>query len=84
MKIKCLLLFIITSNILAYSIIIPTNASNNIPLSIEGTANIKGNIINVSPLSPKIDWRYKVINGILYKRLYDYTNKRWIGNWIRV
>ena len=47
MKIKCLLLFIITSNILAYSIIIPTNASNNIPLSIEGTTNIKGNIINV-------------------------------------
>lgn len=29
-------------------------------------------------------WKYKVINGVLYKRLYDRTNGKWIGNWIRV
>ena len=29
-----------------------------------------------------IDWRYKVINGILYKRLYNYSKDEWIGDWI--
>lgn len=32
----------------------------------------------------KVEWRYKVINGVLYKRLYDYTFNRWIGDWIKV
>lgn len=32
----------------------------------------------------KIIWRYKVINGKLYKRLYNATNDTWIGNWIPV
>ena len=29
-----------------------------------------------------IDWRYKVINGILYKRPYNYSKDEWIGDWI--
>lgn len=31
-----------------------------------------------------IGWRYKVINGILYKRLYNYSKNEWIGKWIKV
>lgn len=30
-----------------------------------------------------IDWRYKSINGKLYKRLYNYSKAEWIGDWIR-
>lgn len=26
-------------------------------------------------------WKYKVINGKLYKRLYDKTACKWIGKW---
>lgn len=32
---------------------------------------------------PITEWRYKVINGELYKRLYDTTNKIWLTDWIK-
>lgn len=28
--------------------------------------------------------RYKTENGVLYKRLYNYSTNTWIGNWQRV
>lgn len=28
------------------------------------------------------EWRYKVINGHVYKRLYDKTHKKWLTDWI--
>lgn len=31
---------------------------------------------------PYTEWRYKVINGKLYKRLYDATNEKWLTDWI--
>lgn len=33
--------------------------------------------------SDNLKWRYKSENGILYKRLYNYTTNCWVGNWIR-
>lgn len=36
-----------------------------------------------APYKNDIGWRYKIINGILYKRQYDYTNQKWIGKWIK-
>ena len=38
----------------------------------------------VSPLSDIIKWRYKSVNGKLYKRLYNYSKGQWIGDWILV
>ena len=38
----------------------------------------------ISPQSDIIEWRYKVENGKLYKRLYNCTESKWIGNWILV
>ncbi len=32
---------------------------------------------------PITEWRYKIINGELYKRLYDTTNKIWLTDWIK-
>lgn len=29
-----------------------------------------------------IVWKYKNINGKLYKRKYNQTTQKWIGNWI--
>lgn len=31
---------------------------------------------------PYTEWRYKVINGKLYKRLYDATHEKWLTDWI--
>lgn len=38
----------------------------------------------ISPLSDNIGWRYKVINGKMYKRQFNYSTNQWIGNWILV
>lgn len=29
-----------------------------------------------------IVWRYKTINGKLYKRKYNTSTKKWIGDWV--
>lgn len=28
-----------------------------------------------------IDWRYKAVDGRLYRRQYNYTEQCWIGEW---
>ena len=30
-----------------------------------------------------IVWKYKTMNGKLYKRKYNQTTKKWIGKWIQ-
>lgn len=35
----------------------------------------------VSPCAAVIGWRYKVVNGKLYRRQYNYTLGKWIGEW---
>ncbi|MGX7198183.1 hypothetical protein [Enterococcus olivae] len=35
-----------------------------------------------TPLAHIIDWRLKVVDGKIYKRLYNYTLKEWVGDWI--
>lgn len=39
---------------------------------------------NLSLRQHRLEWRYKVINGVLYKRLYDHSINNWVGNWIKV
>lgn len=38
----------------------------------------------ITPKSDDIRWRYKTVNGITYKRLFNYTTRTWIGDWIPV
>lgn len=30
-----------------------------------------------------IQWRYKIVRGVLYKRQYNTTKREWVGSWIR-
>lgn len=39
---------------------------------------------SVSPLSDNLTWIYKVENGKRYKRLYNATTNKWIGDWIYI
>lgn len=32
----------------------------------------------------RIGYQYKVINGVLYKRLYDYVADKALSDWVRV
>lgn len=47
-------------------------------------ATISENIESVTPLADIYEWRYKMINGKLYKRLYNRTQEKWVGPWIAV
>jgi hypothetical protein len=38
----------------------------------------------IAPHSDIIDWRFTMINGKLYKRLYNYSTGEWVGPWILV
>ncbi|MDE6608213.1 MAG: hypothetical protein K2K54_10735 [Lachnospiraceae bacterium] len=40
--------------------------------------------IGINPQSDNIDWRFKIENGKIYKRLYNYSTETWIGDWILV
>mgnify|MGYP001017625028 CR=1 FL=1 len=35
----------------------------------------------IIPYADIIDWRYKLVDGKLYKRLYNYSKQEWIGEW---
>jgi hypothetical protein len=35
----------------------------------------------INPRADIIKWRYKTINGHIYRRKYNYTKQIWIGNW---
>ena len=36
----------------------------------------------IMPYADTIEWRYKVIDGKLYKRQYNATKKKWVGDWV--
>lgn len=38
----------------------------------------------VQPRQDDIEYVYKIENGKLYKRLYNYSTLEWIGDWIYV
>lgn len=37
----------------------------------------------ISPYNTDICWKYKVMNGVLCKRQYNYTTNKWIGDWVK-
>lgn len=38
----------------------------------------------IQPRAEIFEWRYKVVDGKLYKRLYNATRHKWAGEWIQV
>ncbi len=37
----------------------------------------------IMPLADIIVWKYKLENGVAYKRQYNQSKKCWVGGWIR-
>lgn len=35
----------------------------------------------ITPYSDAYEWRYRLINGKLYRRLYNLTKAKWVGDW---
>lgn len=36
------------------------------------------------PYSEVIEWRFKIEDGKMYKRLYNFSRAEWIGDWILI
>ena len=75
-KIKKILYVIASLSVLLFSV--PTFAAQQ-----ESTV-IYNEISDIQPRTDITQWRYKVENGNLYKRLYNYTRNRWETDWIFV
>lgn len=69
--------------LLVFSLFAPctTQASTNITHSTYTATPQK---ISISPRrGDVIEWRYKTVNGVLYKRKYNKTTHKWIGKWVK-
>lgn len=62
---------------------IPGKAASPAPQSLKVPASVSDND-SIMPLSDEIRWVYKTENGRVYKRLFNYSMNKWIGNWILV
>lgn len=58
--------------------------SGCIGIQAQAYSSISYSIKSATTYSDIIEWRYKVEDGQLYKRQYNYTQSKWIGNWILV
>lgn len=38
--------------------------------------------VSIEPRADIIEWRYKIINGKLYKRQFNHSTGKWIGKWV--
>lgn len=62
-----------------YSIDTPAATMTN---ADSGYATETLNEDTITPRAADTEWYYKTIDGKLYKRLYDKTNKKWLTDWI--
>lgn len=69
--------------LLTIAILLPTSVTPTLNVSAkENVSNISYQSSIVAPLSENIGWRYKIENGNLYRRLYNYSMSQWVGDWI--
>lgn len=77
-KIKILIPCLLFSSCITLS---PVNASH---YSHTSQINLPSSEEKIDTYIDKLEWRYKTINGKLYKRLYNATTNRWETDWILV
>ena len=60
-------------------------------LTVNAASNVQDDSIvtlsddyGIMPLMDDIQYRFKIEDGKLYKRLYNYSTAEWIGDWIYV
>lgn len=53
------------------------------PVIAVATEQIDNQVVATNqPYADDIGWRYQMIDGKLYKRQYNYTKEKWIGQWV--
>lgn len=61
---------------LAISIQLPVHAESAVNDTI-----VRKTHTSIEVQAANIGYRYKSIDGKIYRCLYDYTNQKWIGEW---
>lgn len=61
--------------VMAFSLNITSYASEVVVIDEEGSED------EIQPRQAIIDWRFKIEDGKLYRRLYNYTEQCWVGEW---
>ena len=56
----------------------------DVPVNVHAETVSPKTEASVSVRADQIGWVYKTVDGKRYKRLYNYTTKTWIGDWIPV
>ena len=77
-KIIASLTFILSINLISY----PTFAKTIPNIHTETRLTIHNTGTTPHSRNNAIRWRYKKKKRKLYKRLYNYTAKKWIGKWV--
>lgn len=77
-----LLLLVCTSVLPTDTYAVKANTiTNDLENNLSQTADTNSTGETVSPRSDVIKWRYMTLNGKTYRRLYNYTQDKWIGDW---
>ncbi len=74
-----LIIFALPSSVSAETNALTIQDSQSSPSKIITLINSTENII--VPFADIIEWRYKSIDGKLYRRQYNYSKQVWIGQW---
>ncbi|HIR25627.1 MAG TPA: hypothetical protein IAB34_09000 [Candidatus Egerieimonas faecigallinarum] len=53
------------------------------PQAVFASSDMPASDSGIETYADKIGWKYKIINGELYKRQYNYTTGEWIGDWVK-
>lgn len=56
----------------------------NVPVVYAHAQIDKTNVSHVTPFADITEWKYKLEDGMVYKRLYNHSKQKWIGDWILV
>lgn len=70
-------------SVLVLSILFVMNISVLSPVQVYASTNEYINEMGETR-ADIIEWRYKTENGKIYKRKYNYSKEKWVGNWIFV
>lgn len=61
-----------------------TWATCSLPATIACDAQAAALEGDIAPQADTLEWRVKIENGKLYKRLYNTSTREWVGDWIYV
>ena len=82
-KTKLFLACVATLSIMSFIVPIGADAQETCTdVTCEAEAASAGNTAEVRKTN--VYWRYKTLNGRVYKRLFDYEKNAWVGDWILV